>query len=337
MSKMLKLVSKISLKIAKKYAIVLILIGIIILFSAFSPNFFTKTNLINILVQQSYVIVAAVGLAFVMIAGGMDLSIGYQISLVAVVTTMLMKQHNVSVPLAIIIALIVGTLLGTINGLATIKLKVHPLIITLGTMTVYQGISYILSNSNSFYDLDPTYKFFGQGYVYGVPVAVIIMIVVALIASFILNKTYFGRYIYALGGNEEAARLAGLNINAMKVIVFAMCGFFVAIAAIVMTARAGSANSATGPGTEFTCMTAAILGGISFKGGEGKIWGLIAGVLILGVLSNGMQIVNLGTYPQYIAKGVVLLAAVGFDTYQKSSKATKRNKNVGNEVAKAVN
>jgi ribose/xylose/arabinose/galactoside ABC-type transport system permease subunit len=329
-------VSKGLLQILKKYAIVLVLIGIMIVFSAISPNFFTKTNLVNIFVQQSYVIIAAVGLAFVMIAGGMDLSIGYQISLVAVVTTMLMTRYGVSVPMAIIIAMVLGTILGICNGIASIKLKVHPLIITLGTMTVFQGISYILSNSNSFFNLDPSYKFIGQGYLYGIPFPVILMIVIALIGSFILNKTYFGRYVYALGGNEEAARLAGLNINAMKIVVFAICGFFVSIAAIVMTARAGSANSATGPGTEFTCMTAAILGGISFKGGEGKIWGLIVGVLILGVLSNGMQIINLGTYPQYIAKGIVLLAAVGFDTYQKSARVTKRNRHISSEAPKVT-
>lgn len=314
------------IKSLKKYAIILVLIGLILLFSFISPVFFSWTNFVNILTQQAYVIIAAIGLSFVMISGGMDLSIGYQMSLIAVLTSMLMKWYSFPIPAAIIIGLVTGTLLGMFNGISAIKLKVHPLIITLGTMTIFQGISYIISKSNSIYGLDPAFKFIGQGYVLGIPFCVILAIISAIIGSFILNKTYIGRYIYALGGNEEAARLAGVNISTIKLLVFAMCGFFVAVASIVLVARAGSANSASGPGTEFTCMTAAVLGGISFKGGEGTIWGLITGVLILGILSNGMQIIGMGTYPQYIAKGIVLLLAVGFDTYQKSGKIVRKKR-----------
>ncbi|MCM8710311.1 ABC transporter permease [Clostridium sp. SYSU_GA19001] len=310
----------------KKYAIILVLIGLILLFGAISPIFLSVNNLINILIQQSYVIIAAIGLSFVMISGGMDLSVGYQMSLVSVITTISMIWFKLPMAAAIIIGLLTGILLGLINGIASVKLKVHTLIVTLGTMTIFQGVSYIISKSNPIFGLSPAFKFIGQGYILAIPFPVIIMMICALIASFILNKTYFGRYIYALGGNEEAARLAGVNVNQMKLIIFAMCGLFVALASIVLVARAGSATSATGVGIEFTCMTAAVLGGISFKGGSGKVWGVITGVLILGVLSNGMQIVGLGTYPQYVAKGLVLLAAVGFDTYQKSKKVVKKRR-----------
>lgn len=312
----------------KKYAILLVLIGLIITFSIISPVFFSFDNLINILVQQSYVIIAAIGLSFVMISGGMDLSVGYQLSLVSVITSICMVWYSIPIPIAIIIGIATGIILGLFNGVATVFLKVHSLIITLGTMTIFQGISYIISKSNPIFGLKPEFKFIGQGYLFNIPFCIIIMIICAAVASFILNKTYFGRYVYALGGNEEAARLAGVNIDKMKLFIFSICGFFVSIAAIVLVARAGSATSATGVGTEFTCMTAAVLGGISFKGGSGKIWGVMTGVLILGILSNGMQIIGLGTYPQYIAKGLVLLLAVGFDTYQKSgrkSKAIRKN------------
>jgi ribose/xylose/arabinose/galactoside ABC-type transport system permease subunit len=308
----------------KKYAIIFVLFGLMLLFGAISPTFLSIDNLTNILIQQSYVIIASIGLAFVMISGGMDLSIGYQISLISVITSILMVWYNLPIAVAIITGLLTGILLGLINGIASVKLKVHTLIITLGTMTIFEGVSYIISKSNPIFGLSPTFKFIGQGYVLGIPLPVIIMIVCALIASFILNKTYFGRYVYALGGNEEAARLAGVNVNKMKLIIFSICGFFVAMASIILVARAGSATSATGVGTEFTCMTAAVLGGVSFKGGSGKVWGVITGVIILGVLSNGMQIIGLGTYPQYIAKGIVLLAAVGFDTYQKSGKVVRK-------------
>ena len=314
------------IKSLKKYAILLVLLLIVAFFTILSPDFFSWENFMNILTQNSYVIIAAIGLSFVMIAGGMDLSIGYQMSLVGVITALLMTVFHMPVFLCMIIGICVGIVLGISNGFAAIKLKVHPLIITLGTMTIFQGLSYMISNSNSFYGLPSVFKYIGQGSVFGIPFCAVIMAICVIVASFILNKTYFGRYVYALGGNEEAARLAGVNINKMKVIVFAICGFFVAIATMVLVSRAGSANSSTGPGTEFTCMTAAVLGGISFKGGEGKVWGLVTGVLILGILSNGMQIIGLGTYPQYIAKGAVLLAAVGFDTYQKMGKVSKRNR-----------
>lgn len=315
-------------EIVKKYTIVLVLIGLAILFGIIKPVFFSWQNFVNILTQQSYVIIAAVGLSFVMISGGMDLSIGYQMSMVGIITTMCMMWYNIPIIICIIIGLATGVIMGLINGIVAVKLKVHPLIITLGTMTIYQGISYIISKSNPIFGLPDSFKFIGQGYLGPIPFSIIVAAIVALVASFILNKTYFGRYIYALGSNEEAAHLAGVNTKKMKLFVFMICGGFVALSAIILVARAGSATSATGPGTEFTCMTAAILGGISFKGGAGKIWGVIIGVLILGVLSSGMQIIGLGTYPQYIAKGIVLLAAVGFDNYQKEARVSKEDKQV---------
>lgn len=304
----------------KKYAIFFVFVGLMVLFSVLSPYFFTLQNLTNVFVQQSYVIIAAVGLSFVMISGGMDLSLGYQMSLVGIVTAILMKNVGLPVALAAPAGLLLGAGLGLFNGLMAVTLKVHPLIVTLGTMTVYQGASYIISNSKQIMNLPGTFKFIGQGYVLGiVPVSVILMIVVVAVASFLLNMTYFGRYVYALGSNEGAAHLAGVNVKKMKMLVFTLCGLLVAAASMVLFARTGSAASSTGPGTEFTCMTAAVLGGISFKGGEGKMWGVVTGVLILGILSNGMQLVGMNQYAQYVVKGLVLLAAVGFDTYQKAS------------------
>lgn len=311
-------------KMLKKYATLIVLVGLIILFTILSPYFLTFSNLSNVFVQQSYVIIAAVGLSFVMISGGMDLSIGYQMSLVGVFTAALMKWYGVSIAFSIFLGIILGIILGLINGFASIKLKVHPLIITLGTMTVFQGASYIVAKQSVILNLDPSFKFLGQGYIANViPVSVIFMLIVIIIAHFILSKTFFGRYVYAIGGNEEAARLAGINVKLVKLVVFAICGLFVSIASMILFARSGSASPTTGPGTEFTCMTALVLGGISFKGGEGKMLGLFVGVMILAVLGNGMQLIGMGTYAQYIVKGLVLLAAVGFDTYQKSAKKVK--------------
>ncbi|WP_159952471.1 ABC transporter permease [Rhizobium sp. 18065] len=315
----------IALGIFKKYAILFVLLGLIALFSFLSPYFLTLQNLTNIFVQNSYVIIAAVGLSFVMISGGMDLSIGYQMSVVGVVTAVCMMWLSLPVPLAIAVGIGCGILMGFINGFASIMLKVHSLIVTLGTLTVFQGASYIVSQQSAIINLPPSFKFIGQGYIaHTIPVSVLLMLASVAIASFILNITSAGRMIYAIGGNEDAAYLSGIPVTKVKVFVYALCSFFVAIAAIVLFARSGSAASSTGPGTEFTCMTAAVLGGISFKGGEGKMWGLVTGVLILGVLANGMQLVGLNTYAQYIVKGLVLLAAVGFDTYYKTARPVRR-------------
>lgn len=308
------------MKYVKKYAIFLVLIGLVAFFSFLSPFFFTQQNLTNIFIQQSYVIIAAVGLSFVMISGGMDLSIGYLMSVVGVTTAACLKWLDLGLPLSLSIGIVVGVILGLFNGWASIRLKVHTLIITLGTMTIFQGLSYIISNQSVILNLPPEFKYIGQGYVFDlVPFSVILMVVCVAAASLVLNFTWFGRHVYAIGSNEEATRLAGVNVPLVKLAVFAICGFFVALASIVLFARSGSAASSTGPGTEFTAMTAAVLGGISFKGGEGRMWGLVVGVLILGVLGNGMQLVGLNTYVQYIVKGFVLLLAVGFDLLQKES------------------
>ena len=310
----------------KQFVIPLVLVALMILFSFLSPFFFTVQNLTNILVQNAYVVIAAVGLSFVMISGGMDLSIGFQMSLVGVVTAVFMKWLNMPVEVSILVGLCCGLLMGLINGLASITLKVHSLIVTLGTMTIFQGASYIISNQSAIINLPPSFKYIGQGYVGGwLPFSVVLMLVCVGIASFILNFTALGRMIYAIGGNESAAYLTGIPVTRIKVIVYSMCGFFVAIAAVVLFARSGSAASSTGPGTEFTAITAAVLGGISFKGGEGRMLGLVTGVLILGVLSNGMQLIGVNTYAQYIVKGLVLLAAVGFDTYQNTPRTKKRS------------
>lgn len=309
----------------RRYIIPLLLVGLLVLFSFLSPYFLTVQNLTNILLQNAYMIIAAVGLSFVMISGGIDLSIGYQMSVVGIVTAVCMKWLNIPVAPSIVVGVGCGVLMGLANGMASILLKVHSLIVTLGTLTIFQGLSYIISNQSAIINLPPAFKFIGQGYVADwLPVSVVLMIICVAIASFLLNVTSVGRMIYAIGGNEDAAYLTGIPVTRVKVLVYSLCSFFVAISAVVLFARSGSASSSTGPGTEFTAITAAVLGGISFKGGEGRMLGLVTGVLILGVLANGMQLVGLNTYAQYIVKGFVLLAAVGFDTYQNSIRAKKK-------------
>lgn len=307
-------------EIIERFYLVFVLALVILIFAVAANNFFTLNNLTNIFVQNSFLIIASIGISMIMISGGADMSVSYQMGLVSVILGILLTEMNCSVPLAIIIGLAVGALLGVINGLITIKLNVHPMVATLATMTIYQGAAYIISGSKSYFDFPASFKAIGQRYIGFVPICVIIMLVMVVLAYIMLNKTYFGRYIYALGGNSEAARLAGVNIQLVRVLAFVIAGLFVAVATIVVTARAGSGSVTISADAVFSCFTACVLGGVSFKGGGGNIIGVALGVLILGVLGNGMQMVGLSIYHQYIVKGILLVLAIAYDNFQKEAR-----------------
>lgn len=309
-------------KFLKSNVMLIILIVMLVIFAILSPNFRSFKNIMNICTQNAYFIIASIGVSLIMISGGTDLSVGQLMAVVGIGIAMLMEA-GVPVIVAIILGIGIGVLLGCFNGLASNILKIHPMIVTLATMTIFKGISYTLSGSKSFFNFADSYVQIGQGYVGPVSVPVIIAIVIAIVVHFMLEKTCFGRFIYAVGGNAETARLAGVNVKKIKLLVFAIGGALFALAAIILTARGGSASSSIGPGVEFDCITACVLGGISFIGGEGKVKGAVIGCLILGVLSNGMQMVGMGVYIQYIVKGLILMASIGYDTYQQQVRVKK--------------
>jgi ribose transport system permease protein len=307
--------------IMKKNVPFLILVFLIILFSFVAPNFMTFGNIRTLIRQVSFAGISAVGLMFVMISGGIDLSIGSQIVFGNVLLAIMLAEWKLPPSLAIPLILLVGTGLGAINGFLCIKLKIHPLIITLGTSAIFKGFGYIINRSRNIMGFPDSFRWFGQGFVWGIPVPVIVMVIVALIGSFILTKTYFGRKVFALGGNEEAARLAGVNLNKMKVTLFMICGFTTSITTVLLLSRVFAGQTITGQGLEFDCLTAALLGGVSFKGGQGTVFGLITGIIIIGVLNNAMQLASFPDFSQTVVKGAVLLIAVAFDVYQKNRKA----------------
>jgi ribose transport system permease protein len=317
--------SKIKLSGLKKYTIMFILIILLVLFSLSSPYFFTVRNLTNLVTQNTYFIIAAIGLSFVMIGGGIDLSVGYQMSLVGVVTAMGMVVYHLPVWLSVLIGVSLGACLGFFNGFIVANVRVFPLIVTIATSTVFQGISYIISKANTFRGYPEEFLILTKGKFLGIPYDVILTLIIVLFASFVFRNTSFGWNVLALGGNEEASRLAGIKTRATKISVYTLCGFFVAIATMVMISKSNTTNSSFGPGIEFTILTAAIIGGVSFMGGEGSMLGLVTGVFVLAVLGNGMQLAGLGTYAQYIVKGLILLGAVTFNEYQKNARDTKRN------------
>lgn len=289
--------------------LLLVVLGII--FTIMSDKFLTQINLTNVLVQNVHVVVCAAAVMIIMISGGCDLSIGYQMSVAAVLVTKMISEMDVPVVAACISGIVLCSLLGTFNGYMALKLKSNTMIVTLGTMAIFQGISYLISGSKTYHKLPKSFMYIGQGKLFGwLPINVIIMIAIVLLIGFIMNKTAVGRKVYAAGDNPEAGRLAGLNVAKIKVLSFSFAGILVGISAILLASRSGSADSSTGVGIEFTGITACVLSGVALKGGEGTLWKVIVAVFVLGVLANGMQLINMGTYPQFIAKGAIMLMSL---------------------------
>lgn len=289
----------------------ILLVLLIIFFSITSDSFFTQLNLTNILVQNVHTAVCTTGVFIIMVSGGCDLSIGYQMAVAAVLVAKAISTGSLPIAVAIILGILLCMLLGTFNGVMSQVLKSHTMIVTLATMAVFQGIAYLITDSKNIHNLPKAYMYIGQGKLFGfLPLNIVIAVVVIVIAGIIMAKTSIGRKVYAAGDNPEAARLAGLNVKKIKILAFTFAGLLVGIAAVLFSARNGYANATTGSGIEFTGITACVLAGVALKGGEGTLWKSIVAVYVLGVLTNGMQLLGLGTYPQYIAKGALMLISL---------------------------
>lgn len=301
----------------KKYAAMLFLLFFVAVFAFTSPHFLTGRNLVNIITQNTYLIIVGVGILFVMMGGGIDISLGYQMSLVGVVTGMCMVGFDLPVWLSVPIGLLAGTCLGFFNGIIISRIDVFPLIITIATAAIFQGISYLISSGKAYNNFPEEFLLLANAEVLGVPLDILLALIIVLLTSFVFSETVFGFRLIALGGNEEPARLAGINTRRMKILMYSICGLITAIGTMVMLAKANYHQSAYGPGTEIVVMTAAVIGGVSFMGGgEGSVMGLVAGVFILAVIGNGMQLARWGTYTQHLVKGAIFLGAVIFDQYR---------------------
>ena len=317
-----------AIKWLKNNVMYLVLILMLVFFATQHKNFLTVGNLMNVLNQSSYQIIVGVGMVFVMLSGGMDLSVGYQMSVVSVLVGIMLTKTSTPIPVVVLLAIVAGIVLSLVNGVLVARLKVFPFIITLATSYIYQGLSYILSNASSYLNFPAGFRAIGQGSIGGViPNGIVIMIVCVIVGAVILNRTYFGRYVYGLGGNPEAISLAGVNIQKMQLLIYGLAGAFVALGTIVLVSRAGSSSSTMGPGTEFTIIAGGMLGGLRLGGGGGKVSNIVLGVILLTVLSNGMQLMGLKAYPQYVAQGLVLICALALDVYQRNS-VIKKAKNV---------
>lgn len=299
-----------------------ILIIVLAFFSFSAPDsFLTSNNIFNMLRQVSMIGICSVGMTMVLLTAGIDISVGSVIALVGVVSALLIVNTGMPVALAIIIGILVGTGCGTVSGIMVARFQVPALIATLAMQTIARGFAFILTEGIPVYGLPEDIKFIGQGYMAGIPIPVIIMALVFLFGWWLLEKTRFGRYVYAIGGNEEVARLSGIDVKKGLLKVYALSGFFAGLAGVIMLSRINSGQPNTSEGFEMDVITGAVLGGVSVAGGEGKILNVIAGVLIMGVLSNGMTLLNLDTYWQWVVKGAVLLFAVAFDNMQRARSA----------------
>lgn len=310
--------------IYKKYGIWILLVVVFGFFSLAAPGFLTFKNVINILRQVSMFGIVVVGVSMVMIGGGMDLSVGAQMAVDGMLLGVMLTQMNLPIWLAVVITVAVGCCLGAFNGMVAVKLHIAPIIVTLGSMLMLQGIAYLITGGYPITGMPDAFKYIGQGYVAGViPVPVIVFVIFILFGTVVMNKTYLGRSIYALGGNKEAARLAGIHVEKLTVMVYTFSGFCAAIAALIMVARTNASQPGAGSSYSFDCMTAACLGGISIAGGEGKISGTVIGVIILGMLDNGLLQMSINTNWQSVIKGAILLVAVAIDCYQGGEKKKK--------------
>lgn len=312
-------------KVLKQYGITLVLIALCVLFTILNPVFFTLRNIMNVMRQMSMIGIASVGGMFVIIQGGIDLSEGAVVSFVNVVCAYLMIYAGVPPLLAILVSLTVSAAIGYLNGVLVTMAKMPPLIVTLAVQGILYGVSYILTSSHSIAGFPDSFRFIGQGYIGFLPVPVVLMVLVLILGWFILNKTYFGRYIYAIGGNDDVARLSGIRVDRIRRVVYTLGGFFAGISGIIFLSRLMSGQANTGAGFEMDVLTALVLGGVSINGGSGKIFNAIMGVAIIGVLNNGLVLINVNQHVQEVIKGVVLVAAVAFDCLSKSKSASSES------------
>lgn len=294
-----------------KYGTLVILVGMVIVFGIISPQtFFTKSNFVQILLQSSVTILIACGEFFAILIAGIDLSVGSIIALTGMVTAKLMVLGWHPILAILVGGIVLGALLGAFNGILVNVTKLHPFIITLGTLSIYRGITLIISNAEPVFKFPPSFGKMVGGWLGPIPIPVLIAFVVALLLTFLTTQTKLGRNIYAMGGNKEAAWYSGINVNLHTLIVFIISGVCAGIAGVVFTARLGSAEPLAASGYETFAIASAIIGGTSFFGGKGVVMKVVVGGIIIGAISNGLNMLSVPTYYQQIVMGSLIIGVV---------------------------
>ena len=313
-----------------RFAPLIFLLLLMAVFAILEPRFLSSINLFNVMRQVSIVGLLAIGMTFVILTAGIDLSVGSLLAFAGLVAAAVAKggmQDRFTVgdeaigygwPLAALAAIAIGLTGGSLQGIAITRLKVPPFVVTLGGMSVFRGAALLFAAGGPISGFQPDFTWWGQGKIFSVPVPVIIFLVLAAIAHIVLRYTRYGRRVYAVGGNPEAARLAGLNVNGIICSVYIIMGFFAGLGSFVLAARLNSAEAVAGTGYELTVIASVVIGGTSLFGGAGSIFGTVIGTILIGVLLNGLVLMNVSSYIQQIIIGVIIVLAVAFDTFAKS-------------------
>ena len=304
-------------EIYKKYGLVAFMIIIIIALSIVKPNFMTWTNITNVLRQISINGLLAIGMTYVILLAGIDLSLGSIVGFAGIVAALLAKNAALGVAVPLIVGTLAGGVVGVINGLLISYVRVPAFIQTLGMLSIARGVTYVMSNAKPVNGLNKEFLSMGTGYWFGIPIPVIILVIVFALMSFILYKTKFGRYVYAMGGNEDAALVSGLKVRPLKVMVYMTSGLLAGLAGVVLSSRVSAGLSVSGEGYELDAVAASVIGGTSLMGGEGTLWGTALGFLLIGILNNGLDLLNVSSYYQLIVKGAIIILSVVLDVQTK--------------------
>ncbi len=289
----------------------MVLVCLCVVLALVQPRFMSYSNLVNVARQVSIVAIVATGMTFVMIGGGVDLSVGSVAALAGCIAAELMHTH--AIVLSVLIALMVGALAGAINGVAISKGKTPPFVATLGMLTAARGAVLIYTNGMTIIDLPAGFVRIGAGWLGPLPIPVVIAAGIMIAGHIVLSQTEFGLHVYASGGNPEGAKLSGINVDATRIAVHTMSGILAAAGGLVLTARVFSGQPTLGQGLELQAVAATVIGGTAMSGGEGSVSGTLLGVLIMGVLTNGLNLLGVSSYWQDVVTGTVIVCAVVFD------------------------
>lgn len=298
----------------------LVLCVFLSVFPKTSGSFFTRQNIFNVLRQISTNLFLACGMTMVIILGGIDLSVGSIIALSGCISAGCVARYNLPLPIALLMGLLVGLLVGMFNGAVISKTTIPAFIVTLATMNIAKGLAYVYTGGSPVRVVTKEWQFLGAGYVGIFPTPVVILVIVLIITAIIMNKTKMGRHMYAVGGNQQAAKFSGIKVEKVKFFVHAFSGLMAGLAGIVLASRMYSGQPTAGDGAEMDAIAAVVVGGTSMAGGSGKIGGTIIGGLIIGVLNNGLNLLNVNSFWQYVVKGVVILLAVFLDYFRNKGK-----------------
>ncbi|MFS0750738.1 ABC transporter permease subunit [Oceanobacillus sp. 1P07AA] len=297
-------------KVIPLIALVLLIVTVTIM----NPAFLDPANIMNLLRQISINGLIAFGMTFVILTGGIDLSVGSILALSSAIAAIMMTS-GIDPILAVIIGVLLGAVFGALNGILVSKGNLAPFIVTLATMTIFRGLTLVFTDGKPVTGLGDSYAFqlFGKGYFLGIPVPAVTMIIAFVILWFLLHKMSFGRKTYAIGGNEKAAKISGIKVDRVKILIYSISGMMAALAGMILTSRLNSAQPTAGTSYEMDAIAAVVLGGTSLAGGKGRIAGTFIGVLIIGILNNGMNLLGISSFYQQVVKGVVILIAVLLD------------------------